>query len=398
MLLKVRSDFDSLSKKVNGKDLIYFDSAATTLKPNRVVEAIEDYYKNHNSNVHRSPHTLAGEATTMYEDARDAVANFINAKREEVIFTKGTTESLNSLAYSLSKDLNGEVLISTLEHHANFVPWQQLFDNVIYYDAENGVFNEEKYLKLVNKNTSLISITGQSNVTGQEINIKNLVLKIRKINKDVIIVLDGAQLIPHSKIDVKELDIDFLAFSGHKMLGPMGIGVLYGKKYILEKMKPFLYGGEMIDQVSIEKTTFNVLPYKFEAGTPNVGGAIGLAEAIKYLESLNVNEVYSHIKELTSYAIKKLSELDFLDVYGTKDTNHNSLISFNVKNVHPHDVANLLNDLYGIAIRSGHHCAQPLMKNLNVHSTCRASFYIYNTLEEIDVLIEGLKKVNKILG
>jgi len=334
----------------------------------------------------------------MYEDARSTVANFINAKREEVIFTKGTTESLNSLAYSFSSLLKGEVLINTLEHHANFVPWQQLFENVVYYEVKDGIFNEKDFLNLVNKNTSLISITGQSNVTGQEINMKSLVPKIRKINRDVIIVLDGAQLIPHSKVDVKELDIDFLVFSGHKMLGPMGIGVLYGKKHLLEKMKPFMYGGEMIDQVSIKKTTFNILPYKFEAGTPNVGGAVGLAEAIKYLEEVNMSEVYAHIKQLTSYAIKRLSELDFLEVYGTKDTNHNSLVSFNIKNIHPHDVANLLNDLYGIAIRSGHHCAQPLMKSLNVHSTCRASFYIYNKVEEVDILINGLKKVNKILG
>lgn len=393
--------FPSLNRKINGHNLIYLDNAATTLRPKEVMDAVNEYSLNHHANVHRSTHTLAAEATQMYESSREKVAKFINADNNEIIFTKGTTESINLLAYSIatSKILrpDEEILITTMEHHANFVPWQQvgkIFDlNVRYYNCKNGIFNLSEFLDYVSEKTKVVSITGLSNTTGQVIPVQDLVEAIRNIRKEVIIIIDGAQTVPHMPFDVKKIDIDFLAFSGHKMLGPTGIGVLYGKKEYLEKINPFLFGGEMIDKVSTESTTFNILPYKFEAGTPNVDGAVGLAKAIEILENIGMDNIQEHEKELTNYAIERLKRLDFLTLYGPLDESQQSIISFNLKNIHPHDVAHMLNDLTGIAIRSGHHCAQPLMNELGVKATCRASFYIYNEEKDIDMLYDGLKKI-----
>jgi cysteine desulfurase/selenocysteine lyase len=393
--------FPALKRKINGHKLIYLDNAATTLRPKEVMDAVNEYSLNHHSNVHRSTHTLAAEATQYYEDARSEVANFINAEAEEVIFTKGATESLNLIAYSVAVSnilqSDDEILISTIEHHANFVPWQQIAKifnlKIKYYPAKSGIFDLSDFLKHITNKTRLVSITALSNVTGQLIPVNTLIKQIRNIREDIIIVVDGAQAVPHLPIDVKHMDCDFIAFSGHKMLGPTGIGVLYGKRKYLNMMTPFLFGGEMIDKVSTDGTTFNVLPYKFEAGTPNVDGAVGLAKAIEILESIGMDNIQEHDKQLTSYALKKLKELDFLEIFGPQDETQQSIISFNMKGVHPHDVAHMLNDLTGIAIRSGHHCAQPLMKEFGTTATCRVSFYLYNEEEDVDKLCEGLKKV-----
>ncbi|PNR92300.1 SufS family cysteine desulfurase [Petrotoga sp. 9PWA.NaAc.5.4] len=393
--------FPALKRKINGHDLIYLDNAATTLRSKEVMDAVCEYSLNHHANVHRSSHTLAAEATKMYEDARERVANFIDAENEEIIFTKGATESINLIAYSLATSKiiqpEEEILITTLEHHANFVPWQQIgkiFNiRVKYYQAKNGIFNFDDYLTYISHKTRVISITAVSNVTGQVIPIEELISKVRQIRKDIIIVVDGAQSVPHLPTNVKKMDADFLVFSGHKMLGPTGVGVLFGKKEYLNKINPFLFGGEMIDKVTTKDTSFNILPYKFEAGTPNVDGAVGLAKAIEILEDIGMQNIKEHDKILTDYAIEQLKLLNFLEIYGPKNESQCSIVSFNVKGIHPHDVSQLLNDLYGIAIRSGHHCAQPIMEELGVKSTCRISFYIYNEKEDIDKLILGLKKV-----
>ena len=394
-------EFPVLKRKINGHRLVYLDNAATTLRPKRVMEAISEYSLNHHANVHRSTHTLASEATEMFESSRQKVANFINANEEEIIFTKGTTESLNLLAYSLaiSKIVkpDEEILITTMEHHSNFVPWQQIgkiFNiKINYFPVKKGIFELDEYLKYITQKTKIISITGMSNVTGQVIPINMIIEKARKIRNDIIIIVDGAQYVPHISVDVKSLDMDFLAFSGHKMLGPTGIGILYGKKKYLEQMSPFLYGGEMIDKVGKDDSSFTILPYKFEAGTPNVDGSVGLAKAVELLQQIGMDNITQKDNELTQYALEKMRKLDFLEIYGPQNNLQSSIISFNIKGIHPHDVAHLLNDIEGVAIRSGHHCAQPMMTELGVRSTCRVSFYIYNQNEDIDILIEGLKKV-----
>lgn len=398
---KYEEEFPALKRKINGHRLVYLDNAATTLRPKRVMEAVSEYSLNHHANVHRSTHTLASEATQMYESSRQKLADYINAKKEEIIFTKGTTESINLLAYSLAISNmiqpGEEILITTMEHHSNFVPWQQIgkiFNiKINYFPVKKGIFELDEYLKYITQKTKIISITGISNVTGQVIPINLIVEKARKIRNNVIIIVDGAQYIPHFSVDVKSLDIDFLAFSGHKMLGPTGIGVLYGKKEYLEQMSPFLFGGEMIDKVSMEDTTFTILPFKFEAGTPNVDGSVGLAKAVELLQQIGMNNINQHDKMLTKYALEKMKNLDFLEIYGPQDEFQSSIVSFNMKGIHPHDVAHLLNDIAGVAIRSGHHCAQPMMNELGVKATCRVSFYVYNQKDDIDILIYGLKKV-----
>jgi len=394
-------EFPVLKRKINGHRLVYLDNAATTLRPKRVMEAISEYSLNHHANVHRSTHTLASEATEMFESSRQKVANFINANEEEIIFTKGTTESLNLLAYSLaiSKIVkpDEEILITTMEHHSNFVPWQQIgkiFNiKINYFPVKKGIFELDEYLKYITQKTKIISITGMSNVTGQVIPINMIIEKARKIRNDIIIIVDGAQYVPHISVDVKSLDMDFLAFSGHKMLGPTGIGILYGKKKYLEQMSPFLYGGEMIDKVGKDDSSFTILPYKFEAGTPNVDGSVGLAKAVELLQQIGMDNITQKDNELTQYALEKMRKLDFLEIYGPQNNLQSSIISFNIKGIHPHDVAHLLNDIEEVAIRSGHHCAQPMMSEIGVKATCRASFYFYNQKEDIDILIEGLKKV-----
>lgn len=404
-------DFPILNRKIHNKRLVYLDNAATTLKPKIVVESLKDLYYLHYSNVHRGIHTLASEATNLLENSRRKVANFLNASPEEIIFTSGSTLSLNTIVHSFVKSgilkENSAVLVTTVEHHANFVPWQRLskFYNyrLLYVRPSGrlGTVQIEDFEKFIKEKPDVVAFTGTSNVTGQRFPIK----KIREMFEESILVVDGAQLVPHTKVNVKELDIDFLVFSGHKMLGPTGIGVLYGKKDILEKMEPFLYGGEMIDKVTLKDTTFNILPYKFEAGTPNLAGVVGLGKAIEYLENIGMNEVEKHIKDLTDYAISEFMKLDFLELYGPLDETHYGIISFNLDNVHPHDVAHFLDENFGIAIRTGHHCAQPLMQELSSKSclnfpnaTCRASFYVYNSREDIDLLLEGLKSVKRWLG
>lgn len=404
-------DFPILDRKVHGKKLIYLDNAATTLKPKVVVESLKDLYYFHYSNVHRGIHTLASEATNLLEGARRKIANFLNASPEEIIFTSGSTLSLNTIAHSLVKSgilkEDSKVLLTTVEHHANFVPWQRLskiYNYKLLYAKPTGRMGAiliEDFEKFIKEEPDVVAVTGASNVTGQRLSIR----RIREMFEKSILVVDGAQLVPHTKINVKELDLDFLVFSGHKMLGPTGIGVLYGKKELLEKMEPFLYGGEMIDKVTLEDTTFNILPYKFEAGTPNLAGAVGLAKAAEYLENIGMDEVENHIKELTDYAINELMKLDFVELYGPLDETQYGIISFNLDGVHPHDVAHFLDESFGIAIRTGHHCAQPLMMELSSKSrldfpnaTCRASFYVYNTKEDVDALVEGLKNVKRWLG
>ncbi|MFN4223282.1 MAG: SufS family cysteine desulfurase [Fervidobacterium nodosum] len=404
---KILGEFPALKREINGKRLVYLDNAASTLKPKSVIEKMTDFYLNHYSNIHRAVHTLASEATVEYENAREKVAKFLNANNEEIIFTSGTTMGINFLVNSLVKSgilkPDDTVLISQVEHHANLVPWVRLSKlygfKVNYIEAdEKGVITHDSIEKAKRYVPKIVSITGQSNVTGQLMPIEF----IRESFKDSILIIDGAQLIPHKKIDVKRLDIDFLVFSGHKMLGPTGIGVLYGKKDLLEKLEPFIYGGEMIDKVTFDDVSFNVLPYKFEAGTQHIAGAVGLGYTIDFLESIGYDKIESHVKDLSKYLLEELMKLDFVEIYGPIDDSHQSLVSFNIDGVHPHDVSHILDENFGVATRSGHHCAQPLMSILSKgskidfpNSTVRASLYIYNTKEDIDTLIQGLKEIRR---
>ncbi|MBC7087616.1 MAG: cysteine desulfurase [Tissierellales bacterium] len=398
-----KEDFPILEKKVNGRRLVYLDNAATTQKPKSVIDAISDYYKNHNGNPHRGAHSLSVEATSLYDDAKEAVKNFINADSiDEIIFTKNSTESLNLLAYSLSEDFkeNDEILLCISEHHSNILPWMRIAKEknlklkYIYID-ENGSIPESEYEKITKK-TKLVSIAQMSNVLGTIYPIK----KISKIahENDAIIVVDAAQSIPHLKVDVKDIDADFLVFSAHKMLGPMGIGVLYGKKHLLDNMPPFLLGGDMIEYVYENDATFAEVPFRFEAGTQNVEGAVGLKAAIDYIEKIGLQNIEAHEKMLTEYAVKEMLKIPYIEIYGPMDLEkRGGIISFNVKDIHPHDVSTIL-DSYGIASRAGHHCCQPLMRYMNLNSSVRVSFYLYNNMEDIDVLIDALKNVRKWLG
>jgi cysteine desulfurase/selenocysteine lyase len=388
---KYNIDFPALDRKIGDNNIIYFDSAATSLVPKRVADAVYNFDTNKKANVHRSSHLLGNESTEVMESTRETVKNFINAKNtDEIIFTSGTTMSINTLAnsftYSELMDDQDEILLTSVEHHANIVPWQQFTKNrnidLKFYEPENGIILIDEFIQLIDDKTKLVSITGQSNVTGQEIDIKHLIEKIREKNPNTLVHVDAAQLITHKKIDVKELDVDFLSFSAHKMFGPTGIGILWGRKKLLDVMPPFITGGEMIDKVSLEETTFNILPFKFEAGTPNISSFTGFKEAINIIEEMGQDNISKHLKEV-----------DGVEIYGPKDESHNSLISFNVGKIHPHDIAHMLNDLGGVGIRSGHHCAQPLMKQLGIKSSCRISFSIYNDISEIDKFIDTLKKI-----
>ncbi|MEM3642055.1 MAG: cysteine desulfurase [Candidatus Bathyarchaeia archaeon] len=407
---KIREDFPILKQKINNHPLIYFDNAATTQKPKQVIEAVKEFYEKHNANVHRAVHTLSLEATDLYESAHEEVAKFINAKSiEEIIFVRGTTEAINFVAYSWGlRNLNreDEVLLTLMEHHSNIVPWEILSKikgfKVKYVDVNaNGTLNYEALEKAVSKKTKIVSITHVSNVTGAINNVKR-VIKIAH-EHDALVLVDGAQSVPHIPVDVKDLDADFLAFSGHKMVAPTGIGVLYGKRELLEKMEPFHGGGEMIREVSFDPVTghclisWNDLPWKFEAGTPNISGGIGLMAAVKYLKALGMENVQAHECALTEYALKRMEECGKVKVYGPKDASARcGIIPFNIEGFNPHDVALFL-DSYGIMIRSGFHCAQPLHQNLGLSSSARASFYIYNTKEEVDQFIEALKEIERSL-
>ena len=398
---EIKKDFPLLE---NSK-IAYLDSGATTQKPNKVIEKVEEFYKKYNANPHRGAYSLSVEATSYYEETRKKIAKFINSpSQEQIIFTKNATESLNLIAYSygmenLKKD--DEITISIMEHHSNLVPWQKVSKvtksklNYIYLDGNYELDNEQIKSKITSK-TKIVGITHVSNVLGTINNVKEIIKYAHK--KGAIVVVDASQSIPHMKIDVQDLDADFLVFSGHKMLAPLGIGVLYGKKKLLNDMKPFLFGGDMIEYVYEEETTFAEVPTKFEAGTQNVEGAIGLKAAIEYLEDIGMENVEKIEKDILEYALEKLQELDFIEIYGPKNIEeHASVISFNIKGIHPHDVATVLNN-NGVCIRSGNHCAQPLLRYMGIDSTCRASFYIYNTKEDVDKLIEALYKTKEMFA
>ena len=393
--MNIKDDFPILKNR----NIAYLDSGATSQKPQAVIDAISEFYKKCNANPHRGAYALSQEATEVYENTRTKIAKFINAKhREEIIFSKNATESLNLIAYSyglenIEKD--DEIVISIMEHHSNLVPWQKVAKtkqaklNYMYINENFELSDEEIESKITDK-TKIVGITHVSNVLGTINNIEKIIKYAHK--KGAIVIVDASQSIPHMKIDVQALDADFLVFSGHKMLAPLGIGVLYGKKELLDNMTPFLMGGDMIEYVYEQDTTFASLPNKFEAGTQNVEGVIGLGAAIDYIESLGYDKIEQIEREIVHYAIEELRKLNFLDLYLTKNNeNHSAVISFNIKGVHPHDVASIL-DAEGVCVRSGNHCAQPLMRFLGIDSTCRASFYIYNTKEDVDRFVEALNK------
>lgn len=391
----IKKDFPLLENE----NITYLDSGATTQKPIQVIKAVEEFYQKYNANPHRGAYSLSVEATEQYENTRTKIAKFINTKhREEIIFSKNATESLNLIAYSYGLDnlkKDDEVVISIMEHHSNLVPWQKMTKQTgsklkYMYINENYEITDEEIENKITDKTKIVGITHVSNVLGTINNVKKIIKYAHK--KGAVVIVDASQSIPHMKIDVQDLDADFLVFSGHKMLAPLGIGVLYGKREILNKMTPFLMGGDMIEYVYEQDTTFAPLPNKFEAGTQNVEGVIGLGAAIDYIENLGYDKIQEIEHEVISYARQELSKLDYLTLYTTpNEENHSSVISFNIKGVHPHDVASIL-DSEGVCVRSGNHCAQPLMRFLGIDSTCRASFYIYNTKDDVDKLVKALDK------
>ncbi|MFA6200318.1 MAG: cysteine desulfurase [Bacteroidales bacterium] len=399
---EIRKDFPLLAEKVNKKPLIYLDNAATTQKPLQVIETMNNYYLHLNANVHRGVHTLSQEATNEFEAVRLSVQEFIGAdEKEEIIFTKGTTESINLVASSFcEKFLNegDEIIISELEHHSNIVPWQLAQDRkhfkikVIPF-KDNGELDLQIYKSLLNEKTKLVAVAHVSNALGTVNPIKEIISLAHE--KEIPVLIDGAQGVPHFKINVQELDCDFYCFSGHKMYAPMGVGVLYGKRKYLDQMPPYQGGGEMIKEVSFEGTTYNDIPYKFEAGTPSVADVLGLKTAIEYINKIGFDFIQKHEQELMHYTTQKLLEIGDITIYGTSSQKAGSL-SFNLNGVHPFDVGTLLDQL-GIAIRTGHHCAQPVMKHYNIVGTARASFAIYTTKEEIDIFIESMKRVKGML-
>ena len=384
------------------RDISYLDSGATSQKPQYVINAIEEFYKKFNANPHRGAYSLSLEATEQYENTREKIAKFINARnKEEIIFSKNASESLNLIAYSYGLSnlkQNDEVVLSIMEHHSNLVPWQfvtKQTNSILKYMYINNEFElskEEIESKITDK-TKVVGITHISNVLGTINNVKEIIKYAHK--KGAIVIVDASQSIPHTKVDVQDLDADFLVFSGHKMFAPLGIGVLYGKKELLNKMPPFLMGGDMIEYVYEQNTTYAPLPNKFEAGTQNVEGVVGLGAAIDYIESIGYETINKVEQEVTEYAVNELYKLNFIEMYVTPNKqNHSSVVSFNVKGVHPHDVASIL-DVNGVCIRSGNHCAQPLLRYMGMDSTCRASFSIYNTKEDVDKLVDALNKTYK---
>lgn len=399
---EIRKQFPILHQQVNNNPLVYLDSSATSQKPVQVIEALDRYYREYNSNVHRGVHTLGTLATDGFEGAREKVRKFINAKSvQEIIFVRGTTTGINTVASSYGRanvSEGDEIVITPMEHHSNIIPWQQLAKatgaTLKYIPLqEDGTIDLADVEKTVTANTKIVSVTYVSNVLGTINPIKEIA-KIAHKNGAVMVV-DGAQSTPHLKVDVQDLDCDFYAFSGHKMCGPTGSGALYGKKALLEKMEPIEFGGEMIDFVELYDSTWKELPWKFEGGTPNIGGAIGLGAAIDFLEEVGLDNILEHEHKLVQYAMERMSEVYGVTIYGPKE--RAGLVTFNIDDVHPHDVATVL-DAEGIAVRAGHHCAQPLMKWLKVSATARASFYLYNTEEEIDIFVKGLIKTKEYFG
>jgi cysteine desulfurase/selenocysteine lyase len=400
---KIREDFPILSKKVYGKNLVYLDNAATTQKPKAVIDKIVEYYSEYNSNIHRGVHFLSQAATDEYEKAREIIRKYINAdKSEEIIYTRGASEAINLVAASYSKAFiseGDEIIVSNMEHHSNIVPWQFVCEEkgavlkVIPINDDGEIIYEE-FEKLLSDKTKIVSIAHISNSMGTINPIKDIIKAAHKVG--AIVVIDAAQSIQHVKVDVKDLDCDFLAFSGHKIYGPTGIGVLYGKKSLLDKMPPYQGGGDMIMSVSFEKTKYNVLPYKFEAGTPNIEGAIGLGAAIEYINSIGLDAIAAYEAELLKYATEQAIAIPELRIIGTAK-NKASVLSFVLSNIHPHDIGTLL-DRDGIAVRAGQHCTEPLMARFCIPATTRASFAFYNTKEEIDALFASVKKVIKMFS
>jgi len=402
---QIRKDFPILQRKVrNDKNLVYLDNAATTQKPIQVINAITDFYTNHNSNIHRAVHALAEEATEAYEMTRDKIAKFLNIKdRQEIVFVRGTTEAINLVAYAWGRQniREGDIIVTTeYEHHSNIVPWQLLTQEkkakleYIAIDDNGELILDQLDQYLATGKVKLVAVSQMSNVLGTITDVATIVSKCKKAG--VRVLIDGAQSVPHMKVDLDAMGCDFFAFSGHKMLGPTGVGVLWAKKELLEQMAPFHGGGDMIREVHKYETTWNDLPYKFEAGTPNIADVIGFAAAIDYLNNIGMDYVRAHEVEITKYALDKLSKINGIKLYGTSDmSKRGGVISFNFADIHPHDLATII-DEDGIAIRSGHHCAQVLMEKLDIAATSRASFYIYNTKEEVDVLINSLSRAARL--
>ncbi|MDC3417883.1 cysteine desulfurase [Aquibacillus salsiterrae] len=399
---EIRKQFPILDQEINGNPLVYLDSAATSQKPIQVIKALDEYYKQDNSNVHRGVHTLGTRATDKYEGAREKVRNFINAEStKQIIFTRGTTTAINTVAYSYARATlqeGDEIVITTLEHHSNIIPWQQAAKatgaTLKYIPMQpDGTLSLEDVEQTITENTKIVAMMQVSNVLGT-INPVKEVAKIAHKNGAVMLV-DGAQAVPHMAVDVQDLDCDFYAFSGHKMCGPTGIGVLYGKKELLEQMEPVEFGGEMIDFVNLYDSTWKELPWKFEGGTPIIAGAIGLGAAIDFLSEIGMETIEAHEHKLVKYAMEQMKKIEGLTIYGPE--NRAGLVTFNLDTVHPHDAATVL-DSQGIAVRAGHHCAQPLMKWLDVTATARASFYLYNTEQEVDQLVTALAKTKEYFG
>ena len=401
---KIRADFPILTREVNGKPLVYLDNAATTQKPDVVIETIKQYYTYENANIHRGLHFLSELATEAYETSRLKVKEFINAmSASEIVFVRGATEGINLIANTMCRSnqfkAGDEIIISTMEHHANIVPWQLVCERKnlklkVIPINDDGELLLDEYEKLITERTKLVSIVFTSNTLGTINPVKEIIETAHKY--DIPVLVDGAQAVQHSKVDVQELDCDFFVFSGHKLYGPTGIGVLYGKTEYLEKLPPYQGGGDMIRTVTFEKTTFNDLPHKFEAGTPNIAGGIGLGVAVKYLNSFDMNDIIAHEKDLLNYGTRRLLEIDGLRIIGTAK-NKAAVISFVIEGIHPYDIGTII-DTDGIALRTGHHCTQPLMKRFNIPAAARASFGIYNTREEIDKLYDGLQKVIKMFN
>lgn len=408
---KIKHDFPVLSREVNGQPLVYLDSAATSQKPQVVIDAIVDYYTNHNANVHRGIHTLGDESTRLYTEARETVARFIGAKDPyELVFVRNTTEAINLVAFSWGlKHLKAgdEVLLTELEHHSNVVTWQRVCDmtgaRLQYVPVSSGGDLDSTLLEsLVTEKTKLIAMTQVSNVTGTVVDVRDFVERVRKLGLQPKVLVDAAQSVPHMPVHVHDLEVDFLVFSGHKMCGPMGIGGLWVRREVLETMDPFLVGGGMIDRVEAETATWAELPDRFDAGTPNVAGAVGLAAACAYLDSIGMDQIHEHEKSLVAYGLNRLGELGqrgWVEVYGPRDpVKRGGVLTFNVTGVHAHDVAQILDREVGVAVRSGHHCNQLILEKLHVPATVRASVYLYNTTEDIDTLIEGIGRVREVFG
>lgn len=396
----IRKDFPILDQEVNGKPLVYLDTSATSQSPTQVIDAMNDYYRNYNSNVHRGVHTLGTKATDAYEQARMKVRGFINAQRyEEIVFTRGTTSAINLVARSFGEDNVSEgddIVVTAVEHHANIVPWQELAKrknaNLVFIPLEaDGTIKLENVEAVMSDRTKIVALTHVSNVLGTINDVKSIAEIAH--SHGAYVAVDGAQAVPHMSVDVQDLDVDFYAFSGHKMLGPTGIGVLYGKADLLDNMEPIEYGGDMIDFVDLRESTWTDLPVKFEAGTPMIAEAIGLSAAIDYINEVGPDEILRYEQELVKYAYDKMSQIEGIEIYGPREERA-GLITFNLDGVHPHDLATAL-DSDGVAVRAGHHCAQPLMKFLEVSSTARASFYLYNTKDEIDYFIDSLERTKE---